>query len=85
MLIKIKDNVVLEEHLEDLKNATCTGSASKAVAIAATNFIGHLETIAEQSRKIDKLECKLNGILSLLCEKQQINDHINSWISSEID
>jgi hypothetical protein len=84
MLIKIIDNLILESHLEDLKNITGTGSASKSVSIAASNYLANLETIRKQSNEIHSLNSKLTGIVSLLADKQGIQDHIDKFLIDEI-
>jgi hypothetical protein len=85
MLIKIIDNLILESHLEDLKNITGTGSASKSVSIAASNYLANLETIRKQSNEIHSLNSKLTGIVSLLADKQGIQDHIDKFLIDEIN
>jgi hypothetical protein len=84
MLIKIIDNLILESHLEDLKKITGTGSASKSVAIAASNYVASFETIRKQSNEIHSLNSKLTGIVSLLADKQGIQDHIDKFLIDEI-
>lgn len=84
MLIKIIDNIILEELIPQLKAATSSGTASKAVAIAASNYIYNLGLIAEQSREIDRLKCDLNGIVSLLADKQGIQNHINEFLDQQM-
>jgi hypothetical protein len=71
MLIKIIDNEALEQHLDDLKRITGTGSASKSVAIAASNFVSNLETIEKQSERIKELE---NVITRVLDNRSEIED-----------
>ena len=80
MLIKIIDNVELESHLEDLKKFTGSGSASKAVAIAASHFISDKKELEFLGQKIYDLEYKLNEIISLLSQKQAIDEDINSFL-----
>ena len=85
MLIKIKDNEILEQHLDDLKRLTNSCSATKAVAIAASNYPSHLVKIAKQSKKIDELETKLNYLFSLLSNKFEVQNDINQFIKENFD
>jgi hypothetical protein len=85
MLIKIINDENLEMHIEKLKSHFNVGSASKAVASAATDYFDSHETIYKQSRKISILEGKLNGIVSLLAEKRELEVHISNFLDEEIE
>lgn len=79
MLIKILDNKILEEHLEDLKRYTRSNTASKAVAIAASNFVANTDLIEEQSDIIADLQEQLLNIKTLLSNKASIQSEIDSF------
>jgi hypothetical protein len=83
MLIKIINDENLEMHIEKLKNHFHVGTASKAVAHAAAEFLDSNETIYKQSQKIQQLQNKLDGILSVFAKKHEIENDISRFLAQE--
>ena len=83
MLIKIINDENLEMHIEKLKNHFNVGTASKAVSYAASEFLDSQDTIFKQSQKIQQLQNKLDGILSVFAKKYEIENDISRFLAQE--